>query len=248
MVDEEHVRIQATGRIYMAVVDRVPRTHIAPVVLRPLEERDIAQATEIEQDTFPTLFPPTSFRKILKNRKARYLVGELNNSPSDKSKALGRTNADSNENQPLVTRIFDNARSMWSRPSGWNLGQQLLAGFVGAWHMVDEIHIVSVGVRTEYRGRGIGELLLIGAITESIDVGMNSVTLEVRVSNEIAKNLYRKYGFTERGLRKGYYSDDREDAVIMTVEAIDTQPYNEKFLSLVEAHRARWGYDVSDRS
>ena len=50
MVDEEHVRIQATGRIYMAVVDRVPRTHIAPVVLRPLEERDIAQATEIEQD------------------------------------------------------------------------------------------------------------------------------------------------------------------------------------------------------
>ena len=224
----------------MAAVDRVPRTGIASVALRPLEERDIAQTAEIERDAFPNLFPATSFRRALKNKRARYLVARLNNSPADETGPQGPTSASRNEDRPLISKL----RSMWSRPRGWSPGQQLLVGFVGTWYMVDEAHIVSVGVRTDHRGQGIGELLLIGAIAQAIETGMTSTTLEVRASNQIAMSLYRKYGFTERGLRKGYYSDNREDATIMTAESVDLLPYRQRFQDLVDAHRARWGYAV----
>jgi ribosomal-protein-alanine N-acetyltransferase len=231
----------------MAAVDRKSKTGITPVALRPLEEGDVAQAAEIERDAFPTLFPPTSFRRALKNKRARYLVAGLNNSPAEETGPRSPTGANGNRGQPLISKLMGGARSIWSRPRGWSPGQQLLAGFVGTWYMVDEAHIVSVGVRTEYRGQGIGELLLIGAIAQAIDMGMTSTTLEVRVSNQIAKSLYRKYGFTERGLRKGYYSDDREDAAIMTAESVDLLPYRERFRRLAEAHRARWGYAAPAR-
>ena len=223
----------------MAAVDRVPRTGIASVALRPLEERDIAQAAEIERDAFPTLIPATSFRRVLKNKRARYLVAGLNDSPADKTGPQDPTSAN-HDGRPLISKL----RSMWSRPRGWSPGQQLLVGFVGTWYMVDEAHIVSVGVRTDHRGQGIGELLLIGAIAQAIETGMTSTTLEVRASNQIAMSLYRKYGFTERGLRKGYYSDNREDAAIMTADSVDLLPYRLRFQGLVDAHRARWGYAV----
>ena len=107
--------------------------------------------------------------------------------------------------------------------------------------MPDDAHIVSVGVRTDYRGCGIGELLLIGAIEQAQQRRMPAVTLEVRVSNHIAQNLYKKYGFEEMGVRKGYYSDNREDALIMTVSGIRSQSYREEFERLTKSHRQRWG-------
>ena len=107
--------------------------------------------------------------------------------------------------------------------------------------MVDEAHIVSVGVRREYRGHGLGELLLIGAIEQAMARRARVVTLEVRPSNNVARNLYRKYGFSDRGRRKGYYTDDGEDAIIMTTEPIFLQSYREQFRGLVRGHERRWG-------
>ena len=107
--------------------------------------------------------------------------------------------------------------------------------------MVEEAHIVSVGVRSEYRRLGIGELLVIGAIEQAMEKPMKAVTLEVRVSNDVALNLYDKYDFQQRGVRKGYYTDDREDAYIMTTDSIQTSEYASQFYQLVQAHELRWG-------
>ena len=91
------------------------------------------------------------------------------------------------------------------------------------------------------RGRGIGELLLIGAIELAMSRCAEVVTLEVRPSNVVAKNLYQKYGFKERGVRKSYYADDGEDAMIMTTDPILLPSYLDLFHELERDHQRRWG-------
>ena len=209
-----------------------------------MEERDLGQTAEVEKDAFPTLFPPTSFRRELRNRIARYLVlSRSSESLDDKTGLPPFPEAPAEtRNGPLFNRLVTGARQMWrGRNPSWQPGDDLIAGFVGLWYMVDEAHIVSIGVRTEYRGFGLGELLLISAIEQAIEMESRVVTLEVRVSNYVAQNLYKKYGFTERGTRKGYYSDNREDALIMTTGPIRSAEYREDLRELTSAHEQRWG-------
>ena len=97
-----------------------------------------------------------------------------------------------------------------------------LAGYVGIWLQGDQAHITEIAVREELRGRGIGELLIIGTLRVAYEQGLEEVTLEARVSNFVAQRLYDKYGFNEVGIRKNYYADNREDAVIMTTDHIHT--------------------------
>ena len=215
-----------------------------PFTVRPMEERDLGQAAEVEKDAFPTLFPPTSFRRELRNRLARYLVlsrrGESSGDEVDLPPLPDVTSESSNG--PLLNRLVSGARDMWrGRNPSWQPGEDLIVGFVGLWYMVDEAHIVSIGVRREYRSYGLGELLLISAIEQALEMESRVVTLEVRVSNYVAQNLYKKYKFTERGTRKGYYSDNREDALIMTTEPIRTDSYREELEDLVASHEERWG-------
>lgn len=88
-------------------------------------------------------------------------------------------------------------------------------GFGGIWLILDEGHITNIAVHPEYRGIGIGDMI-VDALTEiCIIEGIASMTLEVRKSNIAAQNLYRKHGFIEEGIRKNYYTDTKEDAIIM---------------------------------
>ena len=91
-------------------------------------------------------------------------------------------------------------------------------GHCGMWIVLDECHITNVAVRTQLRGNGIGEGLMRQAIALCKEMGVCLMTLEVRVSNEAAQGLYRKLGFQDGGIRKKYYSDDHEDALVMWVE------------------------------
>ena len=213
-----------------------------PFAVRPMEEGDISQSAEIESDAFPNLFPSTSFRRELQNKVANYFVacrnviGDDSNAP-----ALPASPADAGP-RPLIARLLRNARNLGpGRPSSWETEQGFIAGFLGTWYMVDEAHIISFGVRSTYRGRGIGELLLIAAIEHAMARRAKVVTLEVRVSNHVASNLYLKYGFKERGIRKGYYADNREDAIIMTTDTIHGPQYPERIAQLIRAHGRRWG-------
>jgi ribosomal-protein-alanine N-acetyltransferase len=99
-------------------------------------------------------------------------------------------------------------------------GRQYITGFAGLWMLVDEAHITNIAVREKHRRRGIGEGLLIGIIELAIELGAKLITLEVRASNSEAQKLYAKYGFVRVGLRRGYYTDNREDAVLMSIEDV----------------------------
>jgi ribosomal-protein-alanine N-acetyltransferase len=90
-----------------------------------------------------------------------------------------------------------------------------VVGYVGAWFVVDEAHITNVAVSPQYRGQKIGDKIVKSLIDECQDNKMKAMTLEVRVSNIVAQNLYKKYGFKLAGVRKEYYSDNKEDALIM---------------------------------
>ena len=234
----------------MSAVHNPTSAKLMPYVLRPMIQQDLAQAAEIERDAFPTLFPPTSFRRELKNRLARYIVAVRRDDeicqPSEPPLEAASNPAHTARTVP-IGRIIDSARNLWQRrPGAWQPGQQYVAGFLGAWHIHDEAHIIAVGVRSPHRSQGIGELLLIGAIEQAIARRMQSVTLEVRVSNYIAQNLYKKYGFKRQGVRKAYYVDNREDALIMTASGICKPLFSHDLRLLVRAHRQRWG--ASDRT
>lgn len=95
-------------------------------------------------------------------------------------------------------------------------------------------------MRETLRGQGIGELLLIGSLRAALEYGSSVVTLEARVSNFVAHRLYEKYGFKSAGFRKGYYADNREDAVIMTTSPIHSEAYRALFQDLQEKYPTRW--------
>ena len=103
-----------------------------------------------------------------------------------------------------------------------NLAKYLVAkvdkkvvGYVGIWFVVDEGHITNVAVHEDYRGKKVGDQLIKELVQVCKDSNIVSMTLEVRASNTVAQNLYRKYGFRMAGIRKEYYSNNKEDAIIM---------------------------------
>lgn len=93
-----------------------------------------------------------------------------------------------------------------------------IIGYGGMWLITDEAHITNIAVRADYRGRKLGEKLLRELQETARVMGANRMTLEVRVSNYVAQRLYEKMGFVSTGVRKGYYSDNMEDALIMWAE------------------------------
>lgn len=103
-------------------------------------------------------------------------------------------------------------------------------GYAGMWLVMDEAHITNVAIDESRRGEGIGEKLMRALVQLAADSGMNWMTLEVRVSNIPAQNLYKKLGFINVGRRKNYYEDNHEDAVLMALEHLpEGNPENDPF-------------------
>jgi ribosomal-protein-alanine N-acetyltransferase len=95
-----------------------------------------------------------------------------------------------------------------------------VVGFAGIWLMVDEAHITTFGVHPRWRRQGIGNRLLLRLVDLALELGAVRMTLEVRVGNAAAQALYGMFGFRVAGRRVAYYSDDGEDAFIMTTDAL----------------------------
>ena len=92
-----------------------------------------------------------------------------------------------------------------------------VVGMLVAWLIVDEIHIATIATHPDFRGRGIGRNLLSHALRSAMDEGVVKSFLEVRESNEVARKMYRSFGFMEDGRRKEYYKDNGEDAILMSL-------------------------------
>jgi ribosomal-protein-alanine N-acetyltransferase len=110
-----------------------------------------------------------------------------------------------------------------------------VVGFAGIWMMVDEAHITTFGVHPDWRRQGIGRQLLLNLSELSIAIGAQRMTLEVRESNVVAQALYRAFGFDIAGRRRNYYTDDGEDALVMTTPDL-TEPGMQ---SIMRAERER---------
>jgi ribosomal-protein-alanine N-acetyltransferase len=120
--------------------------------------------------------------------------------------------------EPWTPRMFqDEIRSSRSFFHVAFLGEEVVA-YGGFWLVVDEAHITSVAVRDTYRGRGFGRILVNHLLDTATSVGVVRATLEVRVSNQRARNLYESLGFRPVGIRKGYYPKNNEDAIVMLKE------------------------------
>lgn len=120
-----------------------------------------------------------------------------------------------------------------------------VVAYAGVWLMVDEAHVTTFAVHPSWRRRGLGERLLLALLDLAVERGARSATLEVRLSNLPARRLYEKYGFRPVGVRPRYYTDDHEDALIMTTEPLDGTPMRERIAAL----RVRLlGPDAPDRA
>ena len=125
-------------------------------------------------------------------------------------------------------------------PAG-GIEEQYIVGFAGLWMMADEAHITNIAVRQGYQQQGIGEHLLIAMISLAMAQNARTLTLEVRASNTAAQKLYHKYGFTQVNIRRSYYTDNREDALVMAVEDITGAVFQKRLRQLEKAHSRKWG-------
>lgn len=99
-----------------------------------------------------------------------------------------------------------------------------VVGYLMAWRTADELHILNVAIAPAYRRRGLGAVLLRGALDEALRGGMSQVTLEVRRSNLPALAMYRAFGFADEGVRPNYYADTGEDALVLTLSLTNDGP------------------------
>ena len=123
---------------------------------------------------------------------------------------------------------------------------EAVVGYAGMWVIMDEGHVTTIAVDPRYRGRKIGDKLMLGMMEDAIARGATRATLEVREKNVVAQNLYRKYGFREAAVRKKYYTDNQENAVIMWADEIRSPAYRERLVELrrqlYRAHDERTGF------
>ena len=193
--------------------------------VRPMTESDIPQVADIEGESFPTTWPRTAYKRELSNRLARYLV------------LIDRTHA---QVQPPAKKPRRISFPFFKPRDEAEPTTDYVVGYVGVWLMVDEAHIVAIAVRESYRRKGLGERLLYDAIELALANEQESVTLEVRRSNTGAQALYEKYRFLNVGVRKRYYSDNHEDAIVMSTPPIQHENYTEHLAYLREALEKRW--------
>ena len=218
-------------------------TQPVPVYLRRLQKEDITEVVEIEREAFSPVWVTSPFKRDLSNKRACYLVACLESSGDVAPPLEPQPEEEENSGRSWLSRVAGRLGlgGSASEPLPLPKDNYAIAGYVSVWYQGDEAHITEIAVRETLRGKGIGELLLIGSLRAAIEYGSNVMTLEARVSNFIAQRLYEKYSFKSVGIRKGYYSDNREDAVIMTTTPIGTGEYLRMFRELQETWESRWG-------
>jgi len=196
-------------------------------VIRRMKYEDISQVAQIDREAFPgewVFRSQAAYRQDLDNPSIRYIV-------ACRDKDVTESGPQEMPRPSWFKRLFSHERRCNTR--------EYIVGFSGFWMMVGEAHIIAIGVRNGYRQLGIGESLLIATIELAQILDANLVTLEVRASNKVAQELYKKYGFQVTGRRLKYYSSDGEDAVIMSTDNITSPSFQASFQRSKEDHAHR---------
>ncbi len=196
-------------------------TQAVPFVIGPMTLDDIPDVMSIEKTAFPLPWPEQAYRhELLENKNGYFIVVRLKQLTGGQAELSG-SGALGNAAQKQSLRLSPQVRSV--------------IGYAGLWMFVDEAHVSTIASHVEWRGRGVGELLFVTLLREAQRRHAAFATLEVRVSNLVAQNLYTKYGFVEVGRRKHYYRDNNEDALIMTAESFRQKDYQDRLAELEQA-------------
>jgi ribosomal-protein-alanine N-acetyltransferase len=190
---------------------------------------DVPQAIEIDRECFPTQWPTPPYRNdLLSNRLAHYLVAYEKDNHITSIEEM-------EQHETGINRFLGGVRHL-IYPKGAPRSNQRIIGVTGFWLMAGEAHIITMGVRPSYQRQGVGELLLISTIDLAMTQHAEVMTLEVRISNSAAQALYQKHGFKKTGVRKSYYDDNYEDAVIMTTDMLTSDSFKSQFQMLKQSH------------
>lgn len=180
----------------------------ASVSIEAMTPEDIPQVLEVDRLSFPIPWSSSTYRyELTQNPNSYFFVARSGPEapPADGVRPPGRD---------------------WLNPSHWFrppdppavLPERQVVGYGGFWYILDEAHISTIAVHPDWRSQGIGEHLFVAMLEKALDLQAVTATLEVRVSNERAQSLYRKYAFEVVGRRKRYYRDNGEDALLMTAQ------------------------------
>lgn len=184
-------------------------------------EADLEQVHSIDVASFPVPWSLATYQKELRATQSnRYVVARA-------SESLPGRNHEAKSSGTLwhvVERFLQTHHD--EQPA------HLVVGHGGIWSILDEGHITTIAVHPNFRRLGIGELILLGLIDQAYTLDVHQLTLEVRQSNVAAQQLYAKYGFTSVNVRKRYYTDNNEDALIMWTEDIRTPEYRQRVSDL----------------
>lgn len=183
---------------------------------------DLPEVHRIDAQSFPYQWSTTTYMNELSApHHSRYVVVRVSPHLPGSSTA----------NTPLspLQRLFNR----WRAPIAPTPIPRLpIAGHAGIWLSLDDGHITTIAVHPDYRRQGVGELLMLGLIDQAYELKAQQLTLEVRVSNIAAQNLYVKFGFRHQGERKRYYTDNGEDASIMWTDDIHSAAFHERVREL----------------
>jgi ribosomal-protein-alanine N-acetyltransferase len=180
------------------------------LALELMREQDVATVQEIERDIFATPWPRNAYYRELASRSSAHYV---------------------------VLRQEGIVELPVRAPSDID---PTIVGYGGMWRMYDEAHVTTIGIRRDLHHQGYGRILFAGLVQAAYDMGAKWVTLEVRTSNDNAMKMYEAFSFKVIGRRKGYYTDNGEDAIVMWSDSI----HSPRFRRAYEANLERIESDV----
>jgi [ribosomal protein S18]-alanine N-acetyltransferase len=195
--------------------------------IEPMQLEDIPEVSRVERRCFSNPWPESAYRRELRNPEGNHYI------------VLRQRQKSSTETQNVAEQRGRLLLLPLLRKPERRIADPII-GFAGMWVLFDESHVTTIGVAPEFRGQGLGELLLVTLFNAAIRRDGQWLTLEVRVTNRTAQALYEKYGFTRQGVRRHYYSDNGEDADIMWSASLREPTYRERIEQLRESLFARF--------
>lgn len=193
---------------------------------------DAREMGRLLREVFPTLDQPTSFTRDVQRPDMAHMLAVRKLRPDEVRGQQARSSGLLGALRDLwhALPIFGNGNE------NGNHTDERIAGLVSLWIVHDQAHITAIATSPEERRKGIGGALMIMAINEAIDRGADIVTLEVRSKNQRARTLYRRFGFAETGLRRNYYRDPIDHAIIMSTPNMRQPAFRQLFQLRVDEH------------
>lgn len=213
------------------VIEPRPQKQVNDYWARYAEVADAREMARLLREVFPDFDNPVSYVRDIQRQDVAHILAVRKLTDRERIAA-------GNQNSGLLQSITSKLPIPWRGSNNGNRSQygERIAGMVSVWVVMDQAHITAIATSPHERRRGIGGLLMVLAINEAIDRGAEVATLEVRKSNQRAQALYKRFGFTETGVRHKYYSDNKEDALIMSTPNMHQQSFRRLFQRQVDEH------------